>query len=76
MPNPKLSLTGVPTIPIAEPISWEDWRAGRAQRRKTGMRVAPEIIRREKSSADRRLRRLYNGERGLPFTPTDKLPGA
>jgi hypothetical protein len=51
-----------------EPISWEDWKAGRAQRRKTGMRVAPEVIRRDKSSSDARLKRLFNGERGLPFT--------
>jgi hypothetical protein len=65
--RPKLSLTGVPTIPINEPISWEDWKAGRAQRRKTGMRVAAEIIRRDKSSSDRRLKSLFKGQRGLPF---------
>ena len=65
--GPKLSLTGVPTIPMNEPISWEDWKAGHAQRRKTGMRVAPEVIRRDKSSADRHLKRLFKGQRGLPF---------
>jgi hypothetical protein len=70
--KPKLSLTGVPTIPMREPISWEDWKAGRAQRRKTGRRVAPEIIRREKSSADRRLKRLFNGQRGLPFKSSEQ----
>ena len=73
MKKPKLSDTGVPMIPMNEPISWEDWLAGRKQRRLTGMRVAPEIIRRASSSSDKRLRRLYKGERGLPFTPTEKL---
>ena len=62
-----------PSIRKGQPISWEDWLAGRQQRRLTGMRVAPEIIRRASSSSDKRLRRLYDGERGLPFTPTEKL---
>jgi hypothetical protein len=26
-----------------------------------------------RSSSDRRLKKLFNGERGLPFTPTEKL---
>jgi hypothetical protein len=60
-------------IPMNEPISWEDWKAGRKARRKNGMLVAPEIIRRAESSSDKRLRELYNGERGLPFTPTEEL---
>jgi len=47
----------------------EGWRA----RRETSQRVAPEIIRRASSSKDRRFRKLFNGERGLPFTPTEKL---
>jgi len=38
-----------------------------------GTRVAPEIIRHKTSSSDRRLKKLFNGERGLPFTPTEKL---
>jgi hypothetical protein len=38
-----------------------------------GNLVAPEIIRRKTSSSDRRLKKLFKGERGLPFTPTDKL---
>ena len=29
--------------------------------------------RRQRSSKDRRLRKLFKGERGLPFTPTEKL---
>lgn len=56
-----------------EVMSWEDWMAGRRQRRKTGAITGPEIIRRDKSSADKRLRRLYKGERGLPITPLEKL---
>jgi hypothetical protein len=34
-PKPKLSLTGVPTIPMNEVMSWEDWQASRKQRRLT-----------------------------------------
>jgi hypothetical protein len=63
----------VPPIPIDKPISYEDWQKGRRWRREIGNLVAPEIIRRESGSKDRRLRALFNGERGLPFTPTDKL---
>ena len=62
-----------PSIPIDRPISWEDWLKGRRFRRELGNRVAPEITRRESSSSDKRLRQLFNGERGLPFTPTEKL---
>lgn len=56
-----------------EPISWENWLKGRRARRETGNRVAPEIIRRPTSSSDQRLRRLFNGERGLPFKKTEEL---
>lgn len=56
-------------------LEWEDWLAGRRWRREVGNRVAPEVIRRPESSADRRLRGQYRGERGLPFTPTEELPG-
>jgi hypothetical protein len=31
------------------------------------------VVRRASSSSDRRLRKLFNGQRGLPFTPTEKL---
>ena len=62
-----------PSIPLNEVMSWEDWLKGRRARRETGNRVAPEIIRRPSSSSDKRLRRLFHGERGLPFTPTEKL---
>ena len=63
----------VPTWKIDESLSWEDWLKGRRARRESGNLVAPEIIRREFSSSDKRLRKLFNGERGLPFTPTEKL---
>lgn len=63
----------VPPIPLDRPISWEDWLKGRRARREVGNRVAPEVIRRESSSADRRLRAQFNGERGLPFTPSERL---
>ncbi len=63
----------IPCIPINGAISYEDWLKGRRYRRELGNRVAPEIIRRKTSSSDRRLKKLFNGERGLPFTPTEKL---
>ncbi|MBL9126964.1 MAG: hypothetical protein JNL97_04925 [Verrucomicrobiales bacterium] len=56
-----------------EAMRWEDWLAGRRQRRLTGMPVAPEVIRRAEGSDDPRLREAFEGERGLPFTPTDRL---
>jgi hypothetical protein len=63
----------VPSIPIDRPISWEDWLRGRRARRETSKSVVPGVVRRNRSSSDRRLRKLFNGQRGLPFTPTDKL---
>ena len=67
------SKSKVPCIPIEGSISYEDWLKGRRDRRELGNLVAPEIIRRKTSSSDRRLKKLFNGERGLPFTPTGKL---
>ena len=69
----KLSKSGVPTIPMNDPMPWKDWLKGRRARRMTGNRVAPEIIRRPSSSSDKRLRKLFNGERGLPFKKTEEL---
>jgi hypothetical protein len=63
----------VPSIPIEGSISYEDWLKGRRFRRELSKLVAPGIIRRKASSSDRRLKKLFNGERGLPFTPTEKL---
>ena len=73
MNKPMLSKSGVPTIPMNEPMSWEDWLKGRRIRRETGQRVAPAIIRRPASSGDKRLRQLFTGERGLPFKTTEEL---
>ena len=56
-----------------EPMRWEDWLAGRRARRQTGELVAPTVIRRENSSSDKRLRKLFDGERGLPFKKTEEL---
>jgi hypothetical protein len=56
-----------------KPLSWEDWLKGRRRRRELGNRVAPEQLRREAGSHDRRLRQLFHGKRGLPFTPTNEL---
>jgi len=63
----------VPSIPIDGAISYEDWLKGRRYRRELSKLVAPGVIRRKSSSSDRRLKTLYGGERGLPFTPTEKL---
>jgi hypothetical protein len=62
-----------PSIPLDRPISWEDWLRGRRARRETSKSVAPGVVRRPRSSSDRRLRKLFKGQRGLPFTPTEKL---
>jgi hypothetical protein len=63
----------IPSIPIEGSISYKDWLKGRRYRRELSKLVAPGIIRRRSSSGDRRLKKLFNGERGLPFTPTEKL---
>lgn len=67
------SKSKIPSIPIEGSISYEDWLKGRRYRRELSERVAPGIIRRKSSSKDRRLRKLFNGGRGLPFTPTADL---
>ena len=63
----------VPTIPLGKAISWEDWLAGRKYRRELSQRVASQGSQRPRSSADRRLRRQFNGQRGLPFRKTEDL---
>ncbi len=63
----------VPSIPIEGSISYKDWLKGRRFRREISQLVAPGIIRRKSSSSDRRLKKLFKGERGLPFTLTEKL---
>ena len=54
-------------------MSFGDWLAGRKARRESGNLVAPEVIRRQASSSDRRLKKQFNGERGLPFPSTESL---
>jgi hypothetical protein len=67
------SKSKVPCIPIEGSISWKDWLKGRRYRRELGNLVAPGVIRRQSGSSDRRLKKLFNGKRGLPFTTTGKL---
>jgi hypothetical protein len=67
------SSSKIPSIPMNEVMSWENWLKGRRFRRELGNRVAREVIRRERGSGDARLRRAFGGERGLSFTPTEKL---
>lgn len=73
MNRPKLSRSGDLVIPMNELMSREDWLKGRRARREISNKVAPEIIRRPSSSSDHRLRKLCNGERGLPFKRTEEL---
>jgi len=57
------------TLPIKPDrcYTWEQWQAGRAERRRLGNLVAPAIIRRKEGPDDKRLRATYDGERGPPF---------
>ena len=54
-------------IPPERRYTWEQWQAGRAERRRLGNLVAPPIIRRQESSSDARLKATFNGERGPAF---------
>lgn len=65
--------SNIPSIPIEGAISYEDWLKGRRYRRELSKLVAPGVIRRKSSSSDKRLKKLFKGERGLPFTSTEKL---
>jgi hypothetical protein len=59
-----------PTKLIIKPdrsYTWEQWQAGRAERRRIGNLVAPPVIRRKWSEGDEYLRETYNGERGPRF---------
>ena len=63
----------VPCISKEGVMSFGNWLAGRKTRRESGNLVAPEVIRRQASSSDRRLKKQFNGERGLPFPTTESL---
>jgi len=67
------SKSKAPSIPIDGVMSYEDWLRGRRPRRELENLVAPGVIRRQGSSKDRRLRKLFDGERGLPFPTTEEL---
>jgi len=54
-------------IPPERRYTWEQWQAGRAERRRLGNLVARPVIRRQESSSDERLKATYNGERGPEF---------
>jgi len=62
-----------PSVPIGKTISWKDWLAGRKARRESSRLVEPRPIRRQQSSSDRRLRKFFKGQRGLPFAKTADL---
>ena len=63
----------VPCIPKEGVMSFGDWLAGRKARRESGNLVAPEVIRRQASLSERRIKKQFNGERGLPFPTTELL---
>lgn len=55
---------------LTRTISWEDWEKGRAARRAIAIKVVgPAPLRRESGDPrkDALLRKLNNGERGMPF---------
>lgn len=54
-------------VPPERRFSWEQWLAGREERRRIGNLVAPPIIRRPESSSDDRLKAAFDGERGPSF---------
>ena len=62
------------TLPISPErrLTWEQWQAGRAERRRIGNLVALPVIRRPESSSDARLRATFDGERGPPFRENAK----
>ena len=53
--------------------TWEQWMAGRYQRRMAGLKVAPAVIRRAESKDDEHLRDEYGGERGPEFASNESL---
>jgi len=51
------------TAPLKVSWTWEEWMQSRAARREMSKLVGPAVIRRRKSSADRRLRAAFSGQR-------------
>ena len=57
-------MTSAKPIPMNEPISFADWQAGIAERRRISEAASPGPARREEGGdADRRLRAAFNGKR-------------
>ena len=46
---------------------WEEWLESRNARRRISEKIGPSVSRRSTSSADKKLRRLFKGERGPSF---------
>lgn len=46
---------------------WDEWLESRASRRRTAKKIGPSVVRRKRSSADKRLLKQFNGERGPSF---------
>jgi hypothetical protein len=59
------------SVPILRRVcTWEEWEAGREARRKLARQISGgKVLRRRsgKPAKDELLRRLNNGQRGLPF---------
>ena len=53
--------------------TWEQWMKGRYQRRMSGLKVAPAVIRRSESKDDAHLREANDGERGPEFASNESL---
>ncbi|MGH7941190.1 MAG: hypothetical protein ACREFR_08985 [Limisphaerales bacterium] len=60
-------------IPIEGSSIREDWLKGRRSLREPGKQAAREVIRCKHSSSDRRPKKLFNGERAMPFTSADRV---
>jgi hypothetical protein len=56
------------SVKVKQTVTWEDWVTGREARRILSRRLAGGSTRRESSSSDRRLRKLFNGKRGPSFS--------
>jgi len=44
--------------------TWKEWQAERAERKALSSKIGPAACRRKESSSDKRLRRLFKGNRG------------
>jgi len=47
---------------------WEEWLESRNARRRISEKIGPPVSRRSASATDKKLRRLFNGERGPDFS--------